>query len=271
MSLTIPTKDELESYKIIATIAASNAHWKKLGGGGKPEEVIATILSIMLMARELGVQPMQAISGGINNILGKFEISARIMNMLMRKHGHAVQVKMLTDQVCKVWGKRKDTGEEMEATYHIEEAARAGLIKEGGGWKKNPQDMLFARAISRLARRLTPDCIGGCYVEGELQETALKQPAQAPEMPAIDISPSVFEPAKPVKQLLSFEIPADIEESSLEQFMQESAETNETTTLALAHRANKNPEKFISVLREWEDKRHAPVAPSGEEIEVIDV
>lgn len=271
MSLTIPTKDELDSYKIIATIAASNPYWKKLGGQGKPEEIIATILCVMLKGRELGIQPMQSVGGAINNIQGKFEISAQTMNMLMRSHHHQIKMITLTDQVCKIWGKRADTGEEMEATYHIEEAARAGLIKDGGGWKKNPQDMLFARAISRLARRLTPDCIGGCYVEGELQETMLKQTVQAPEMPVIEMAPSSFESQKPIKQLLSFEIPADIEESSLEQFMQESAETNETTTLALAQRANKNPERFICVLREWEDKRHAPVSPSGEEIEVIDV
>ena len=58
----------------------------------------------------------------------------------------------------------------MSASYRIEEAQKAGLIKAGSGWMKNPQDMLFARAISRLARRIAPDIIGGCYVEGEIQD-----------------------------------------------------------------------------------------------------
>jgi len=82
-----------------------------------------------------------------------------------------------------MYGKRKDTGEEMEVTYHIEEAARAGLIKDFSAWKSVPQDMLFARCISRLARRLFADCIGGCYVEGELQETILKETVTAIDVP----------------------------------------------------------------------------------------
>lgn len=257
MSLTVPTREELDSYKVIATVAASNPHWRKLGGGGSEETIIATILSVMLMARELGVPPIQAVSGGINNIQGKFEISARIMNMLMRKHGHQLQVNVLTNEICKVWGKRRDTGEEMEATYHIEEASRAGLIRDGGGWKKNPQDMLFARAISRLARRLCPDCIGGCYVEGELQETILKQSVEAPtELPEIEMKPMLQ--AKPLRSMLSFDVPEDIQDTSLETFLKESAETAGASVEALVVRANKNPDGFINTLRKWEDKKFSP-------------
>src|SRR5580692_5087918 len=88
----VPNEAEIKSLQMVATIAANNPHWRKLGGNGKPEEITATILSVMLLARELGFSPMQAISGGINNIQGKFEISARLMNQAIRNRGHKVQV-----------------------------------------------------------------------------------------------------------------------------------------------------------------------------------
>lgn len=251
MNISVPTNEELKSYQIIAEIASSNPHWKKLGGGGTEAQVVATILSVMLLARELGIAPMQAISGGINNIQGKFEISARIMNQLIRKHGHKIQVKMLNNEVCCIWGKRKDTGEEQEASYHIEEAARAGLIRDGGGWKKNPQDMLFARAISRIARRLFPDCIGGCYIEGELQETILKQSVDNVEVPPIE---EVNVDVTPVPLTLTFEIPQDISKIEIEEFIGESALVSGKPKEAIYQRANQNPDGFIDAFRKWNEK-----------------
>lgn len=257
---TVPSEAELASYKVIATIAASNPHWRKLGGGGTPEEIVATILSVMLLAREIGVSPMQAISGGINNIQGKFEVSARIMNQLMRKQGHHIEVRLLNDQVCKIWGKRRDTGEEMEATYHIEEASRAGLIREGGGWKKNPSDMLFARCMSRLIRRLAPDCLGTAYGEGELQETIEKKAVGVPELPEIEVT-NVKQPAQ-----LNFDIPQDIEKRSIEDYLKESAETHETTVEVLINAANKRPNDFLNAIRKWEEKNISQAQPEAVEV-----
>lgn len=249
---TIPTEGELKSYQIIAQVASNNAAWKKLGGGGSDEQVVATILSVMLLARELGVSPMQAVSGGINNIQGKFEMSARIMNQLIRKHGHKIQVKALTNEVCVIWGKRRDTGEEMEAAYHIEEAARAGLIRDGGGWKKNPQDMLFARAISRLSRRLFPDCIGGCYVEGEIQETMMKQTVESIDVPSIEeVNVDVVQETGS----FSFEIPENVSRGSVEDFINESSTVSGKSRNSIVGRANSNPEGFLKALKVWEDSR----------------
>lgn len=247
----IPTEAELKSYQIIAKVASANPHWRKLGGNGGEETVVATILSVMLLARELGISPIQSISGGINNILGKFEISARIMNQLIRKHGHKLNVKMHTHEVCVIWGKRRDTGEEMEVRYHIEEAARAGLIKDGGGWRKCPEDMLFARAISRLARRLFPDCIGGCYVEGELQETMLKQPIDSVDVPRLE---EVNVEIKETSTEMLLDIPNDISNETVEKFIHESSMTSGKTRDYVIKSANHRPQAFIDALRAWEDK-----------------
>lgn len=48
------------------------------------------------------------------------------------------------------------------------------MIKPGGVWAKYPEDMIYARALSRLARRLFADVIGTAYVEGEIREEKLE-------------------------------------------------------------------------------------------------
>lgn len=253
----LPTADELQSYQIMSEVAANNPYWKKLGGGGSQKEIVATILSVMLMARELGLPPIQSISGGINNIQGKFEISAKSMNMLIRKYGHRLQVIERNNTICVIYGKRKDTGEEMQVPYHIEEARIAGLIKPGGGWVKNPTDMLFARAISRLARSLFPDCIGGCYVEGELQEAILGKPFEGKmDLPSMEINPVVEEDIEGYQ--ITFDLPEDISPQSATEYLKESSSAMEKPISTFYRWANQNPDKFISKLRAWEDENKLP-------------
>jgi hypothetical protein len=139
----------------------------------------AGMMMIMLASRELGIPPMQALNGGLNIIQGKVEISARMMNALIRKAGHSIVVKESTDKNCILEGKRSDNGDTATASFSIEDAKQAGLIKTGGGWTKFPKDMCFARALSRLARQLFSDVIGIGYVEGEISNSyEEKQPKQ---------------------------------------------------------------------------------------------
>jgi hypothetical protein len=251
LTITVPTEAELSSYQIIAKIAASNPHWRKLGGDGKPEEIVATILSVMLLARELGFSPMQAVSGGINNIQGKFEISARLMNQAIRARGHKMTIRTLNDDVCEIWGKRRDTGEEMTVTYHIEEARRSGLVRPNGPWFKVPQDMLFARAISRMARRLFPDCIGNCYIEGEIQETVLQKPAEIPvELPKED-----FVDVKPEPIL---HLPEDVSEDRAKEYITKTAEITQRTVSEITQRAVQNMGDFVRSFKKWEEKYYSP-------------
>lgn len=253
LSSTVPTSGELQSYKMIAEVAASNPYWKKLGGGGSQDSIVATILSVMLLARELGISPIQAISGGINNINGKFEISARLMNQLIRKHGHKISIKISTNEVCVIWSKRKDTGEEYEEKYHIEEAIRSGLVKDGSAWKKVPTDMLFARCISRLARRLYADCIGGCYIEGELQETIQGNPVKPEDLSSIsDLKHEIEIKADPVV----LNLPNSIEASEAEKFIQESASKSKASIEEIRKRANENMEGFVRAFDGWRAKHN---------------
>ncbi len=157
----VPDEHEVQVYKFMAEQAETSKLYRGIGDR-------SGLLTIMLSAREMGIAPMCAINGGLNLIQGKVEVSARMMTALIRKAGHSLTVIESTDDVCVVKGKRADNGDEMECSFTLEEAKRAGLVKNGGGWQKHPSDMLFARAISRLSRRLFSDIIGVGYVEGEI-------------------------------------------------------------------------------------------------------
>ena len=51
----------------------------------------------------------------------------------------------------------------------MEDAKRAGLLGKTS-WQRYPEDMLFARALSRGARRFCPDALGGAiYTPEELE------------------------------------------------------------------------------------------------------
>jgi hypothetical protein len=88
------------------------------------------------------------------------------------------RVKELSNEKCTIAFKQRvgvgalGTGSEDlgEFTYSIEDAKRAGLVKQGSSWEKYPANMLFARAISSGVRVYCPDVFNGnlVYVPEEL-------------------------------------------------------------------------------------------------------
>ena len=194
----LPSKEELEVLKVLASTAQGSKFFLSLGG-------LDGVMAIMLYARELGCPPMTAISGGFHNIQGKIEMSARMMNIRIRQSGHILKIEESTHEKCTIFGKRKDSGEEHRVTFTIEMAQRMGLVKDGGAWIKTPDDMLFARAMSRLARRLFPDIIGTAYAEGEIQE--------AIDVSFTDVSPGRGRRKAKSQTALAPELPPPVEET----------------------------------------------------------
>ena len=175
----IPSEHEMQVFQLMAGQAIASKmyanNFKDASG----------VLMVILAARELGVQPLQALNGGLNLINGKVEISARMMGALIRRSGHKFKTTQISNTGCTIVGIRGDTGETQSASFTVAEAQQAGLVKAGGGWTKWPSDMCYARALSRLARQLFQDVIGIGYVEGEIQESnaAVVVPEEAYDLP----------------------------------------------------------------------------------------
>lgn len=157
----LPNAQEFSMFQTIARAAQTSGLYAGVGQEAK-------IFMVLLAARELGISPMLALNGGIWNIQGKIEISARLMNGLIRRAGHSIKVIESTDTICRLLGKRTD-GDGYECTFSIEDAIKAGLHKSNT-YMKYPADMLYNRCMSRLARRLFSDVIGTAYIEGEIKD-----------------------------------------------------------------------------------------------------
>lgn len=162
----VPSEIEIKTLSYIAKTAQNSGLYSGVGGESK-------ILMILLAAMELGVKPMCALNGGIWNIQGKIEISARLMNSMIRRAGHSITIKQCDSKICIMEGKRKDNGDCFTASFSMDDAAKAGLAARDV-WRKYAEDMLYARSMSRLARRLFPDIIGTAYVEGEIRDSDVK-------------------------------------------------------------------------------------------------
>lgn len=204
----VPSQEEFNTYQVIAKKASESQFFSKIGGE-------SGILSIVLYARELGLPPLQAIFGGMRNIQGNVELSPRLMNSMIRKAGHKLNIKSCTDEVCTIEGIRGDTNEKYETSYSIADAKKAGLIRAGSGWEKFPSDMLFARCLSRIARRLFADIISTSYIEGEISDIPSYHDEQLEKetiltVPVIE-KPSEFISSDQLEELLSIMDPEDTE------------------------------------------------------------
>lgn len=181
----IPSKEEFNMMESIAKYAAESPYFKNIGG-------VPGAMCIAMYAREIGIPPMTAIMGALQNIMGKIQISPEACHGLIRASGHHIEVKRHDNEACTIYAKRKDTGNDITCTFTIEDARKANLIKNGGGYDKTPSDMLFARCIGRVKRRLFPDIANKAYVVGETEEEAEKESKIHP-MPTLEVDPETGE------------------------------------------------------------------------------
>ena len=113
----------------------------------------------------------------IDVIDGRPSPSAELLNRLIREAGHTIEVVESTDKICTLKGTRKDTGESQELSFSIEDATKAGLTSRPA-WKAYPGDLLWARTVSRLHKRLFPD-VG--HSNGGISADQTNAPEQPPE------------------------------------------------------------------------------------------
>lgn len=127
---------------------------------------LPAILACVSTGREMGIGDMQALRS-IHIIDGKPSFSAELMVARVRAAEHSITFKASADS-CTVYGKRGDNGDTGEFEYTLEMAKRAGLLGKDN-WKKYPEAMLWARAVSQLCRMLFADCLAGVsYTPEEL-------------------------------------------------------------------------------------------------------
>ena len=149
------------AYKMCQVLSKSDLVPKSYRG--KPENVFLAYIAGQLFGWDV-TMAMRS----FHIIEGTPSLKPEIQLALVRQAGHSVSVKTSRVDAVVLVGKRQDTSDTAEVGYTIEDAKRAGLLGKGN-WKTYPEDMLFARAVSRLCRRLFQDVLLGCaYVPEEL-------------------------------------------------------------------------------------------------------
>ena len=136
----------------------------------------AKALVKILAGKEIGVTPFQAMTN-IHIVQDKATMGANLMAAKVKGTGkYDYKVIKLSNTSCSILFRQRDNLAEGgwkdlgRFTYSIEDAERAGLVKEGSSWVKYPQNMLFARAISSGVRVYCPDVFNGnlVYVPEEM-------------------------------------------------------------------------------------------------------
>lgn len=122
---------------------------------------------VMLTGYELGLG-LAAAFKFIHVIDGKPSLSPQGALALIQKSKELDGLK-ITDgpDYCECWMKRK-SGFEYIARFTMDDANRAGLVKDKSGWSKYPSNMLRWRAIGYCADIVFPDITGGLDAPEEL-------------------------------------------------------------------------------------------------------
>lgn len=140
----------------------------------KDTRTAAAAITKVLAGQEMGVPPMEAMRG-FHVYEGNVHFSSGLVAALVKRSGrYDYRVVESNDSVCVIeWRERVATpiGGKWEAvgqsSFSREEAQAADLLRKAN-WKTYAEDMLFARALTRGARRYCPDVFGGAvYAPGE--------------------------------------------------------------------------------------------------------
>jgi hypothetical protein len=126
---------------------------------------VPAVAAAILAGRELGLPPLTSLAN-IHVIKGKPSLSAALMRALILAQGHQIETVDISDTRVVIRGRRRGEAAWEEAAFTADQAKRAGI--QLGGY---PQDKLYARATSRLARRKFADVIAGMpYAAEELED-----------------------------------------------------------------------------------------------------
>lgn len=185
----IPTPEQMIVVKGLAE------HFVKSGLFKDTSDVSKAIVKIML-GHSIGIGPVESMMG-VNIIQGRIALAANLIASKVKSGGkYDYRVVEQSDQECVIHFFQK--GEFIgQAGFTMDEARKAGLATKAV-WQQYPSDMLFARAISRGARRFCPDAFGttAVYTAEELGAEVDPETGQvltAPSAPSLPLPTDAYD------------------------------------------------------------------------------
>lgn len=177
-----------EAFRVATAMAASGMTPK---GVDKPEQVLVAIMA----GAELGFAPFQAMQS-FAVINGKPNIWGDALPALLWSRGFKIKEWFdnedePTKAFCRI---TRPDGDEIERSFSVGDAKKAGLFGKQGPWQQYQKRMLQMRARAFAARDGAADVLRGMHVAEEVQDyqtlTARRVPAEAPNLAARLSAPS---------------------------------------------------------------------------------
>lgn len=138
--------------KLIATSFVP-ASWSR--GKVTPADLAVTIVK----GAALGMDPITA-ANSLYAINGKPAMYAETMAALVKNAGYDIWADEATDEAVTVCVRRRNSEIVHSSTWTIERARKAGYMSNKR-YETNPQQMLYARALSEACKRGAPEVLAG--------------------------------------------------------------------------------------------------------------
>jgi hypothetical protein len=178
---------EPSGFREAQTVAAIVA---KTGmcGVKTPEEALVRLMT----GRTLGIPSFVALQH-VYDVEGRPSLSAKLKVALCLRHPECEKFEHVESDHQHATYRAKRRGlPEKTVTFTIDDAKRAGLVKEKSNWEKWPRRMVQARASSELADILFPDaCMGMPTVEESYDARAIETTGEIVQT-ASDMAKSVI-------------------------------------------------------------------------------
>lgn len=148
---------------------------------GKPENCLIAIG----LGMEIGLPPIQAIQSvmvvnGRPSLWGDSVLALVMSSGLCERFEEA----SASDSAKQGFGKctvKRIGMKEMEVTFSLEDAKKAGLLGKPGPWQQYTGRMLQLRARSWALRDCFPDLLRGMQIREEVEDYQVKKPLQMPQ------------------------------------------------------------------------------------------
>ncbi len=145
---------------------------------------IPQAMVIVQAGREMGLQPLQSLRS-MNFIKGRLTMSVQLQLAMATKGGVTKPEGWLKEKPGECTVTLERDGASITCTYTMDDARKAGLVKEDGAYDKYAKQMLRWRAIGDALRLIAPDLVLG-----------LLSPEEAESIEPIDVTPAEPEVVK---------------------------------------------------------------------------
>jgi hypothetical protein len=156
------------------------------------------LLPLMLIAEAEGKHPAIA-AQEYDIIMGKPAINSRAALSRFQLSGGRIGWKERTDAIATAVFVHPSCIGEVEITWTIERAAKAGLTGKDN-WRKIPAQMLSARVVAEGVRACFPACLSGMYTSEEVQDFVREPRDVTPDAPIIPVENSEVQPEHPTEE-----------------------------------------------------------------------